>query len=113
LEESPADLEPRGPTKRSIGAYSSNEDSFVDDSRSEDRSEEGSQRGEDDAEDDLDIDDMRRHDDIIEEDDTAAVTIPPMTLKRVVRATDGSMMALEDLLGQSKLTLVVLLRHFG
>eukprot|EP01122_Echinamoeba_exundans_P008429 TRINITY_DN2796_c0_g1_i2.p1 TRINITY_DN2796_c0_g1~~TRINITY_DN2796_c0_g1_i2.p1 ORF type:complete len:487 (+),score=83.88 TRINITY_DN2796_c0_g1_i2:103-1563(+) len=113
LEESPADLEPRGPAKRSLGAYSSNDDSYLDDSRSEDRSEEGSQRGEDDAEDDLDIEDLRRHDDIIEEDDTAAVTIPPMTLKRVVRSTDGSMIALEDLLGQSKLTLVVLLRHFG
>lgn len=113
------------PSKRSLGSFSrissdstrsqdNSNDSYnaIDDSRSEDRSEDSSVAA-DGEDDEFDLDDVRRHDAMIEEDDTAAVTIPPLTLKRVVRAVDGSMVSLEDILSQTKLTLVVLLRHFG
>lgn len=112
------------PSKRSLGSFGrfssdstrsqdNSNDSYnaIDDSRSEDRSEDSSMVA--DGEEEFDLEDVRRHDAIIEEDDTAAVTIPPLTLKRVVRAVDGSMVSLEDILSQQKLTLVVMLRHFG
>lgn len=103
-----------GSSKRQTISTYSTDDDFFDDSRSEDRSaEESSQRGEGDLDEELDVDDFRRHDEIIEDDDTATVTVPPMTLKRVVRAVDGSMVSLEDILDKTKLTLVVMLRHFG